>query len=737
MDVTHILDGLNDQQRQAVTAPLGNLLVVAGAGSGKTRVLVHRIAWLVEVERVPPSGVLAVTFTNKAAAEMRGRVERLLEGPARAMWVGTFHGIAHRLLRMHWQDAGLPRNFQILDADDQLRLVKRVMRDLDLDEQKWPARQAVWFINTQKDEGRRAKDMHAGTDLFATTHAKIYAAYEALCQQGGLVDFAELLLRSHELWLERADLLEHYRRRFRHLLVDEFQDTNRIQYEWLRVLAGSSRPSPATPAATIWAVGDDDQAIYGWRGAKIENIHRFQSHFQDVGVVRLEQNYRSTGHILRAANALIDRNVARLGKNLWTNAKDGDPIKVYSGYNDLDEARFIAERAQQWVDGGGGHADIAVLYRSNAQSRVIEEALLRLDIPYRIHGGVRFYERAEIRNALAYMRLVEQRHADVAFERVVNTPPRGIGGKTVEAIRAIARARRVSLWKATQEGIAEGALTGRSAKAMGAFLALVDDMAAAVAGCGLRQIATHCIETSGLVEFHLREGGERGVARKENLEELVNACSEFGRELVFPNDGGEADENATELQEFLDQAALESGDYQSGGPAVQMMTLHSAKGLEFPLVFVAGMEEGLFPNRRSVDEPGRLEEERRLAYVGITRAMRELYLTHAETRRLYGAQTTSWPSRFLEEIPHDCLEEVRLGGSVTRPFRPKRNNGAAVETNAGEVMHIGQRVRHAKFGEGVILQADGRGERTRVQVRFSSAGTKWLMLIYANLEPLE
>ena len=742
MDVTHILEGLNDRQHQAVTAPLGNLLVVAGAGSGKTRVLVHRIAWLVEVERVPPSGVLAVTFTNKAAGEMRGRVERLLEGPARAMWVGTFHGIAHRLLRMHWQDAGLPRNFQILDADDQLRLVKRVMRELELDEQKWPARQAVWFINAQKDEGRRAKDVRArGDDLFASTHAKVYTAYEALCGQGGLVDFAELLLRSHELWLERADLLEHYRGRFRHLLVDEFQDTNRIQYDWLRLLAGASRPSVSAPAATVWAVGDDDQAIYGWRGAKIENIHRFQSHFQDVGVVRLEQNYRSTGHILRAANALIDRNQERLGKNLWTDAKDGDPIKVYSGYNDLDEARFVAERAQQWVDRGGDHSEIAVLYRSNAQSRVIEEALLRLDIPYRIHGGVRFYERAEIRNALGYMRLVGQRHADVAFERVANTPPRGIGGKTVEAIRAIARQRGVSMWQACKEGIAEGVLAGRAAAAVAAFLKLVDDMAAAVDGCGLRQIAAHCIESSGLVEYHMREGGERGIARKENLEELVNACSEFGRgELAFgmlANDAGETDENTSELQEFLDQAALESGDYQSGGPAVQMMTLHSAKGLEFPLVFIAGMEEGLFPNRRSVEEPGRLEEERRLAYVGITRAMRELYLTHAETRRLYGAQTTSWPSRFLEEMPRDCVEEVRLGGSVSRPFRPKRNNGAAVETNPAEGLRIGQNVRHATFGEGVILHADGQGERTRVQVRFRSRGTKWLMLAYANLQPME
>ena len=739
MDVTHILDGLNDRQREAVTAPLGNLLVVAGAGSGKTRVLVHRIAWLVEVERVPAGGVLAVTFTNKAAGEMRTRVERLLQMPPRAMWVGTFHGIAHRLLRMHWKDAELPQNFQILDADDQLRLVKRVIREQGVDEQKWPVRQAVWFINAQKDEGRRARDVpRADHDVFTTTQAKIYDAYEQLCRQGGLVDFAELLLRSHELWQERPDLREHYQRRFRHLLVDEFQDTNGIQYDWLRTLAGAPTRAADAGDGTVWAVGDDDQAIYGWRGAKIENIHQFQDDFADVGIVRLEQNYRSTGTILRAANALIGRNTDRLGKNLWTQAGDGNAIRVYAGYNDLDEARFVADRAQSWIDRGGDPTEVAVLYRSNAQSRVIEEAFLRLDLPYRIYGGVRFYERAEVRNALAYMRLVETRHADVAFERVVNTPPRGIGGKTVESIRALARARGVSMWQACKEGIAEGAFKGRAAATVGGFLRLVDDMADAVRGEGLRVIAEHCIDASELKAFHGKEGGERGVARQENLDELVHACAQFGRELVLPNDvTGEDEGAASELGEFLDQAALESGDYQSAGPAVQMMTLHSAKGLEFPLVFIAGMEAGLFPNRRSEEEPGRLEEERRLAYVGITRAMRQLYLTYAETRRLYGAQTTNWPSQFLDEIPANCVEEVRLGGSVARPFRTRGSNGADTGEAVPETaLQIGQTVRHAKFGEGVILQADGHGERTRVQVRFARSGSKWLMLAYADLEPV-
>ena len=737
LDITHILDGLNERQREAVTAPVGNLLVVAGAGSGKTRVLVHRIAFLVEALGASPGGILAVTFTNKAAAEMRGRVERLLEGPARAMWVGTFHGIAHRLLRMHWREAGLPQNFQILDADDQLRLVKRVVRTLDVDEQKWPVRQAVWYINSHKDEGRRAKGVEvADHDVFGMVHRDIYEAYEALCNQGGLVDFAELLLRSHELLLTNDDLRAHYRRRFRHLLVDEFQDTNTIQYAWLRVLAAVEPGSTLGPGA-VWAVGDDDQSIYGWRGAKIQNIHDFQTDFAGVDVVRLEQNYRSTSRILTAANALIGNNAERLGKNLWTHSGLGGPILVYSGYNDLDEARFIADRTQRWIEDGGSADDVAVLYRSNAQSRVIEEACLRLDIPYRIYGGLRFFERLEIKNALAYMRLVSQRHADVAFERVVNTPPRGIGGKTVDAIRSLARANGTSMWQASKDGIAQAAFKGRAATTVGAFIKLIDDIAGATEDAPLYEIAEQCIETSGLMAFHSKEGGERGMARKENLEELVTACRQFGRDLVFPvEDSGEEDSQASELDEFLDQAALESGDYQSGGPALQMMTMHSAKGLEFPLVFMAGMEEGLFPNTRSMREPGRLEEERRLAYVGITRAMRQLYLTYAETRRMNGMQSSNWPSRFLDEVPPECLEEVRMGGTVSRPFRAQAGNGAKDLGEDHGGLRIGQTVRHVKFGEGIVLQAEGSGERTRVQVNFANAGSKWLMLAYANLEVL-
>jgi DNA helicase-2/ATP-dependent DNA helicase PcrA len=616
LDISHILDGLNESQRDAVSAPLSNALVVAGAGSGKTRVLVHRIAWLIDVEGVSPHGILAVTFTNKAAAELRARTESLLNVSARSMWVGTFHGLAHRLLRMHWAEAKLPQNFQIIDSDDQVRLIKRIMKAQDVDEKKWPARQAAWFINGQKDEGKRAHEVASGEDLFQITHKRIYQAYEEVCDQGGLVDFAELLLRSHELWLNDAQLLAHYQQRFSHLLVDEFQDTNTIQYAWLRVLAGQT--------SRVMAVGDDDQSIYGWRGAKIENIHQFTNDFAAVATVRLEQNYRSTQTILQAANGLIQRNTNRLGKELWSDGDKGEPLKVYAGFNDLDEARFIAERIQQWIEDGGSPNEAAILYRSNAQSRVLEEALLRLNIPYQIYGGQRFFERAEIKNALAYMRLMEDRHSDPAFERVVNTPTRGIGDKTLESIRQLARTHQTSLWQAAKDGIAAGAFTARVNGAVGTFIALIDQLADAVAPMRLDELAEHVIDASGLLEFHGQERGERGLARKENLQELVSACRQFSGDLVFPFEDSDRAEVSV-LQEFLDQMTLDAGDRQSAqGPSVQMMTLHSAKGLEFPLVFLGGMEEGLFPHRMSVEEPGRLEEERRLA-------LRGYYTRHAGT----------------------------------------------------------------------------------------------------------
>lgn len=741
MDVTHIIDGLNEPQREAVTAPQENLLIVAGAGSGKTRVLTHRVAWLVEAENESPYSILAVTFTNKAAAEMRSRLESLLQVPARGMWVGTFHGIAHRLLRMHWREAGLPENFQILDADDQQRLVKRVMRSMDIDEQRWPARQATWFINSQKDEGLRAKDVVAGDDLYQQTHKRIYEAYEELCRNAGLVDFAELLLRSHEIWLENPDLLEHYQRRFRHVLVDEFQDTNAIQYAWLRVLAGST--------ARVMAVGDDDQSIYGWRGARIENIQRYTEHFAGVKTIRLEQNYRSTNTVLKAANALISHNTGRLGKELWTAGADGDPIAIYAGYNDLDEARFIAERIVNFVDGGGRPDEAAILYRSNAQSRVLEEALLRANMPYRIYGGLRFFERAEVRNAMSYLRLIHERHSDVAFERVVNTPTRGIGDKTVERLRSVARELGVSMWQAAVTAVDQNLLAGRAANAVGGFIKLVDDLSEATEELSLHEMADHVIDASGLLAFHGKEPGERGLARKENLAELVTACRQFNSEQSFPlietlQDSDVA--GASPLAEFLDHAALDSGERQSeDGPAVQLMTLHSAKGLEFPLVFLGGMEEGLFPHNMSAQDPDRLEEERRLCYVGITRAMQQLYLTYAESRRLHGSDTYNRPSRFLQEVPAELVQEVRLGGSVSRGYRHAgggalRSVGSLVDeapSAAGRGLGIGARVHHEKFGEGVVVQSEGNGERTRVQINFVAAGAKWLMLNAAKLTPLD
>ena len=734
MDITHIIDGLNDPQRAAVSAPLGNSLVVAGAGSGKTRVLVHRIAWLVEVEGISPHSILAVTFTNKAAAELRARTESLLDMSARAMWVGTFHSLAHRLLRMHWSEAKLPQNFQILDSDDQIRLLKRIMKTLDIDEKKWPARQAAWFINGQKDEGRRAHQVPNGDDLFQMTHKRIYQGYEEVCDQGGLVDFAELLLRSHELWLNDPALLQHYQQRFSHLLVDEFQDTNTIQYAWLRVLAGNQ--------SRIMAVGDDDQSIYGWRGAKIENIHNFSAHFADVQTIRLEQNYRSTKNILDAANGLIQQNSDRLGKELWSAGGEGEPIKVYAGFNDLDEARFIVERIEQWLEGGGSADEVAVLYRSNAQSRVIEEALLRANIAYQIYGGQRFFERAEIKNALAYMRLIEDRHSDPAFERVVNTPPRGIGDKSIESIRQLARSRQMSMWTAAKAGISEGVFPARVQKTVSVFIQLIDDLAEAVASMTLEALAEHVVDVSGLMTFHNQERGERGLARKENLQELVAACGQFAGDLVFPFEDSDRAEVSV-LQEFLDQMTLDAGDRQAAeGPSVQMMTLHSAKGLEFPLVFLGGLEEGLFPHRMSADEPGRMEEERRLAYVGVTRAMRELYLTYAETRRLHGQDSYNRPSRFLREIPQALLQEIRVSGRGQLQFSAAASSSAVgrsgllSDTPGVNGLAMGQRVLHGKYGEGVVLQFEGAGERAKVQVNFAE-GAKWLMVSYANLRILD
>ncbi len=709
------------------------MLVLAGAGSGKTRVLTHRIAWLIRTEGVSAFSILAVTFTNKAAAEMRSRIEALLEMPLRGMWVGTFHGIAHRLLRTHWQEAGLPQNFQILDADDQQRLVKRTIVALDLDEKKWPARQATWWINAQKDEGLRPEHIEDYGDLYLKTHVTIYRAYEEACERGGMVDFAELLLRAHETLRDNPTLLRHYQERFSHLLVDEFQDTNSIQYGWLRLLAGDND--------NVMVVGDDDQSIYGWRGAKIENIQRFTTDFPNATTIRLEQNYRSTGSILKAANGLIDRNAGRLGKELWTSTGDGDPISLYAAFNEIDEARYIVGRIEDWVKQGNQYRETAVLYRSNAQSRVLEEAMLRSRVPYRIYGGQRFFERAEIRNVLAYLRLISNRDADAAFERVVNTPSRGIGDKTVEQIRSLARAESTSLWQAAMQLTSGSGVSARVRNAVGQFIELIESMDAATVDADLPDLCELVIDRSGLREYYQNERGERGQARIENLEELITAARTFDPENANTFDSTLPDaEPETLLDEFLNHAALEAGEGQ-GDPhqdCVQMMTLHSAKGLEFPLVFLAGLEEGLFPHMMSIEEPGRLEEERRLCYVGITRAMKQLYLTYAESRRINGAETYNRVSRFVNEIPADLMAEVRPKASVSRPVSQSKRARSSFDDSAvdGTDLRLGQRVQHNKFGEGVVLNYEGEGKQARVQVNFDGEGSKWLMVAYAKLEPL-
>ncbi len=715
MDVSDILSPLNDAQRDAVAAENQNMLVLAGAGSGKTRVLVHRIAWLVRAEGFSPWSILAVTFTNKAAREMRGRIEDMLQVPTRGMWVGTFHGLAHRLLKAHWKEAGLPQNFQILDSDDQLRLVKRICRELELDESRWPPRQAQWYINAQKDEGLRSGHIEAPPgDVFAHTMLQVYRAYETACERGGLVDFAELLLRAHELWLRSPEVLHHYQQRFRQILVDEFQDTNTIQYAWLRVLAGGDIP--------VVAVGDDDQSIYGWRGAKIENIQRFTQDFPATRTVRLEQNYRSTQTILRAANGVIAFNQGRLGKELWTAGETGEPITLYAGFNEQDEARFVVEQIEQWISGGNPRASVAVLYRSNAQSRVLEEALIRAQIPYRIYGGQRFYERMEIRTALAYLRLLLNRGDDAAVERVINTPPRGIGGKTLETLRDCARSRDISLWQSIGCVREEKLLPGRALNALDGFVALINELDSGTDEMSLEELVELVIQGSTLVEFYRKEKGEKGQARVENLEELVSAAKQFDAE----------EDELSPLQQFLDNAALDAGDAQADEyeDSVQLMTLHSAKGLEFPLVFLVGMEENLFPHRMSAEEPGRLEEERRLCYVGITRAMEKLMITYAESRRLHGTETFNTPSRFIREIPAELLQEVRLHTTIARPVSTLAQ-ARVPDTQLG----LGQRVYHQIFGEGVVLNFEGRGASARVEVNFDTEGSsKWLVLQYANLQ---
>lgn len=714
-----LLDDLNAEQQKAVSLPLVNALVLAGAGSGKTRVLVHRMAWLIEKENIRPEEMLAVTFTNKAAGEMRERLAPLIGVPVRHLWVGTFHGIANRLLRRHYQRAGLPESFQILDSEDQLRLIKRTMKNLNIDEENWPPKKVQWFINGKKDEGIRANHIHTHGDPYTDTLIKIYLAYDDVLKRSGLLDFAELLLRAHELLLNDPELLAHYQARMKVILIDEFQDTNTIQYAFIRLIAGGG--------ATLMAVGDDDQSIYGWRGAKIENIKRFTRDFPGTETVRLEQNYRSTGNILLAANALIDNNSSRMGKTLWTADEDGAPIYLYAAFNEIDEARYITERMLHLREEDHiSFKEMAVLYRSNAQSRVLEEMLIKMQIPYRIYGGFRFFERAEIKDVLAYLRLMENADDDSAFERVVNFPTRGIGERTLEIVRQKARGNEQSLMQAATTILEESGLAARAHQALSGFMLLIETMKEQGVGQDLGELIRMVLQQSGLQAHHKQSHHEKAKSRLENMEELITAAKQFARE--------DSDEEAT-LCTFLTHASLEAGEGEADDDddAVQLMTLHSAKGLEFPIVFIAGLEEGIFPSYQSVDEIGRLEEERRLCYVGVTRARVKLFLSYAEVRRLYGREEYHRPSRFLRELPQEVMEEVRLSAKAPVVRKTAFANKIVKETTGGG-LNLGQSVAHKTFGEGTVLAFEGQGEGLRVQVKFPRHGSKWLVMKYASLE---
>lgn len=718
MTISPWLDKLNEQQRQAVQAPLVHQLVLAGAGSGKTRVLVSRMAWLMDIEHLSPHAILAVTFTNKAAGEMKARLADLLSLPTQGLWVGTFHGLCHRLLRRHYQEAKLPEQFHILDSDDQARMLKRVMTGMNLDIEQWPVKQAQSFINAKKDEGLRSQHIAAGHYGPTRTLVAIYHAYEQACQTAGVIDFAEIILRCHELLRDNPSLLAHYQQRFQAILVDEFQDTNSIQYAWIRLLAGSQ--------AVVMAVGDDDQSIYGWRGAKIENIQKFTQDFPKTQVIRLEQNYRSSATILKAANALIMHNQARMGKDLWTAGKQGEKIVVYSAFNELEEARFVSERIALALQQGEAACNIAILYRSNAQSRVIEEALLRQGVAYRIYGGVRFFERAEVKDALAYLRLLANPNDDSAFERVVNFPTRGIGEKTLDDVRQAAKEKQLSLWCAATQLLQQGCFPQRATAALRAFMQLIESLQQQTQAVALDEQIQTVILHSGLQAHFAKEKGDRSESKLDNLQELVNAAKQFRYEA-------DVESEMPLLVAFLAHASLEAGEMQAAAyqDYVHLMTLHAAKGLEFPLVFLIGMEEGVFPARQSVEEPGRLEEERRLCYVGMTRAMQKLVLTYAEVRRQYGREEYHHASRFLRELPVELLEEVRPKASFQAAPSRSLSQHAGLDPDIG--FKLGQSVTHAKFGQGVVLAMEGSGAHTRVQVKFSQHGIKWLVLAYANL----
>jgi DNA helicase-2/ATP-dependent DNA helicase PcrA len=716
-----LLQGLNEPQLAAVTLPAQHALILAGAGSGKTRVLITRIAWLISTNQVAPQGLLAVTFTNKAAKEMLTRLSAMLPINVRGMWIGTFHGLCNRLLRTHYRDAGLPQLFQILDSGDQLSAVKRLLKNLNVDDEKYPPREMTWFINAQKEAGLRPAAVEAYDD-WTRKRVELYEAYEAQCQREGVVDFSELLLRSYELLERNEPLRRHYQERFHHILVDEFQDTNKLQYAWLKLLAGNS--------ASLFCVGDDDQSIYAFRGADVGNMRDFEREFRVANMIRLEQNYRSHGNILDAANAIIKNNPSRLGKNLWTDAGAGEPIRVHESYSDGDEARFIVEEVKALSRDGHARAEIALLYRSNAQSRALEHALFNAGLPYRVYGGLRFFERAEIKHALAYLRLIANPDDDTAFSRVVNFPARGIGARSVEVLTDAARAAGVSLHAAITH------VSGAGGVKLAGFAALLEKLRE-VAQLPLPELVEHVLDLSGLRAHYQNE--KEGAERLENLDELINAANNFVAEAGMVSEEGEL---SVDLIAFLSHASLEAGEHQAGegDDALQLMTVHSAKGLEFNIVFICGLEEGLFPHENSLAEDKGLEEERRLMYVAVTRARQRLYLCFAQTRMLHGQTRYNLPSRFLDEIPEDLLKYLtaragKAGYAVpsapTFGGTPRRSDSSR---DAGG-LRIGQSVTHPKFGLGVIINAEGGGSDARVQVNFGAAGMKWLALSVAKLEP--
>ena len=734
------LSGLNDEQLEAVTLPQQSALILAGAGSGKTRVLTTRMAWLIQSGQISPMSLLAVTFTNKAAKEMMTRLSAMLPINTRGMWVGTFHGLCNRMLRAHYREAGLPQMFQILDSQDQLALVKRLMRGLNIDEERYPPRQAQWFIAAQKEEGKRADKVEPYDD-FSRRMVDFYAEYDRQCQREGVVDFAELLLRSYELLARNDHLREHYAVRFRHILVDEFQDTNRLQYRWLQLLAGQHN--------AIFAVGDDDQSIYGWRGASTANMQDLQRDFHVEKVIKLEQNYRSHGNILDAANALIGHNRKRLGKSLWTADDKGEPLRVFEAATDFEEAAYVVDEVRSLRNEGIQLADIAVLYRSNAQSRVIEHALFTAGMPYRVYGGLRFFERQEIKHALAYLRLVANQEDDGALLRIINFPTRGIGNRSLEQLQGMAKEAGMSLWAAA----CANTLSGKAASSIAAFVKLIEAMRSATAGLPLPEVIGHVVEHSGLKAYYRNE--KEGADRIENLDELINAAAVFVDERAtwVPAEGAPVEEEMDELTAFLAHAALEAGEHQAlaGADALQLMTVHAAKRLEFHAVFGTGMEEGLFPHENSMTEGDGVEEERRLMYVALTRARRRLYLLLAQSRMLHGQTRYNVPSRFFQELPEALLQRVNhvrqaptsnsaYARQLSPSYSPARAGSRGASTapamfSPNSPWRIGQAVTHAKFGAGVIVNAEGGGNDARVQVNFRDSGLKWLMLEYAKLMP--